>query len=102
MLFYYYWGLAGHYDQDGNYVPDVTEYWHPAIRDQRRKEWQKMMEEAFEVQRKKERRRHVGKQRQMIPQSELNGDVVAQSFLRRRNVEGRRKLWGRSWRKEKL
>jgi hypothetical protein len=33
----------------------VTEYWHPAIsRDQRRKEWQKMVEEAIEVQRKKD------------------------------------------------
>jgi hypothetical protein len=32
----------------------VTEYWHPAIRDQRRNEWQKMAEEAIEVQRKKD------------------------------------------------
>jgi membrane-associated HD superfamily phosphohydrolase len=32
----------------------VTEYWDPAIRDQRRKEWQKMVEEAIEVQRKKD------------------------------------------------
>ena len=72
-----------------------------------------MADEAIEVQRKKDEKEKKAAEKAAAKAAcgeaaEDDSSVttkrgrVAQSFLRRRNVEARRKLWGWSWRKEKL